>query len=380
MTAPLPMILCLIACHGGPADHFATYSEVLSKKGYEVQIYATGPALVKFKERGIEVKSPFSLDGLSNEKEDALAISIAKTCKAASFIITDVGHPFAAKVQKALSIHALNSHHFAYYDNPEPFVPGGYSSTAAEVIKFAKGVLFANDTLATSSIYSDPGKEIDFTDKKRFGIGYYPVSQAHQISEKRILQHDSARLDFLLKNNITDTGQKLLVYFGGNNEEYFSKAFPSFLSYVTEASKLANFENVVIIIQQHPGAKVKNLDGQQVEFWLKDFGKQANMPKIIISDFSSEAAQVLADAALYYQTSMGPQFVLEKIPTIQVGHETYEDILVRNHLAPTVTDANGLIEAIKDLDKNKKMSEESLLNSLGIKEDWPTRLENAINK
>ena len=43
--------VCFIACHGGPADHFATYAEALTKQGYDVQIHATGPALKKLQER-----------------------------------------------------------------------------------------------------------------------------------------------------------------------------------------------------------------------------------------------------------------------------------------------------------------------------------------
>jgi hypothetical protein len=371
--------VCLIACHGGPADHFATYAEVLAKKGYAVQIHATGPALKKFQERGVEVKSSFSLDNLTTEEENKLAQSIAKTCSTASIIITDVGHLFDVKIQKALSLNANKTPRFAYYDNPEPFVPGGYSSTAAEVIKVADGVLFANETLAKAKIYSAVEKEIDFTDKKRFGIGYYPVNQAEKIAEKRKSDHNTTRSTFLMKNGMKDRGQKILVYFGGNNEEYFSKAFPAFLSFVAEASKQVDLKNTVILIQQHPGAKVKNQDGQQVETWLKEFGERVEMPKIILSDFSSDDAQVLADAAFYYQTSMGPQFVLEGIPTVQIGHETYEDILVRNHLAPTVINAEGFAQVIRNLEKMKETIQKDLiLSSLGIKEDWPKVLEKVV--
>jgi hypothetical protein len=372
--------VCLIACHGGPADHFATYAEVLTKQGYNVQIHAAGPALKKFQERGIEVKYSFSLDNLISEEEDSLAQAIAKTCSTASIVLTDVGHVFDVKIQKALNIHATKLPRLAYYDNPEPFVPGGYSSTAAEVMEVAEGILFANETLTRAKIYSAVGKEVNLTGKKHFGIGYYPVSQAEKIAEKRKTDHAITRSTFLMKNVIEDRGQKVLVYFGGNNEEYFSKAFPAFLSLLAKASEQIDLTDTVIVVQQHPGAKVKNLDGQQVEAWLKEFGEQASMPKVILSDFSSDNAQVLADAAFYYQTSMGPQFVLEGIPTIQIGHETYEDILVRNHLAPTVTNAEGLTQVIRNLEKMGKMPQEDLLNSLGIKENWPTMLENAIKE
>ncbi|HEV8052000.1 MAG TPA: hypothetical protein VGP47_05860, partial [Parachlamydiaceae bacterium] len=365
----------LIACHGGPADHFATYAEVLAKQGHQVHIQASGPALKKFQERGIEVKSPFSLDNLTIEEEDCLAQTIAKTCSTASVVLTDIGHIFDIKIQKALSLNAPGIPRFAYYDNPEPFVPGGYSSTAAEVIAISHGVLFANETLAKAKIYSAADQEISFDDKKRFGIGYYPIAQAEKIAEKRKIEHADTRSTFLAKNDIADTGQKILVYFGGNNEEYYSKAFPAFLSLIAETALQIDFNNTVIVIQQHPGAKVKNQDGLQVEAWVKVYGEQTVLPRVVVSNFSSDQAQVLADAALYYQTSMGPQFVLEGIPTIQIGHETFDDILVRNHLAPSVTSVTGLIQAMESLDQAKAISPQDILSSLGIREDWQETLQ-----
>ena len=371
--------ICLIACHGGPADHFATYAEALTKQGHNVQIHATGAALKKFQDRSIEVKSPFSLDNLSQQEEDQLAQAIAKTCSTASIVLTDVGHAFDVKIQHALSTNAAGVPCFAYYDNPEPFVPGGYSSTAAEVIGIAQGILFANKTLADAKIYGAPGKEMDFTDKMRFGIGYYPVAQAEKIAEKRKIEHDSSRADFLKKNDLEDTGQKVLVYFGGNNQEYFSKAFPAFLSLMSGASAQMDLGNYVIVLQQHPGAKVKNQDVLQIENWLATRCEHPTMPKVIVSDFSSDQAQILADAALYYQTSMGPQFALAGIPAIQTGHETYDDILVRNKLAPSAINIEGFIDALESLEKPKEIPKQDLLNSLGISEDWQSALEHALN-
>ena len=140
---------------------------------------------------------------------------------AASFVLTDVGHAFDIKIQKSLTIHATKTPHLAYYDNPESLVPGGYSYTAAEVMLAAEGVLFANATLSEAKIYNEVGKEVDFGSRKRMGIGYYPISQAKKIAERRELEHDKMQTQFLTKNKIEDKGQKVLVYFGGNNDEYF---------------------------------------------------------------------------------------------------------------------------------------------------------------
>lgn len=373
--------VCLIACHAGPADHFATFAESLSRDVGPIEVYASGPALKKFQERGIEVKAPFSIDKISPEEEYVLAEQIAKACSTASVVITDVGHAFDIKVQKALAHQATHVPRFAYYDNPESYVPGGYSAVAAEVMLAANGILFANSNLAVNPVYQEPGKEIDFGSRKKIGIGYYPINQAEKIAKRRAAEQRSLRQIVFLKNDLVDRGQKVLVYFGGNNEEYFSKALPAFLSLLEEGMKQSDFTNLVIVIQQHPGAKSKNLDGNMVSAWIGKHSKTKQTPRMIISDFSSDDAQILADGALYYQTSMGPQFVLAGIPTIQVGHETFEDILVRNQLSPSVTDVGQFISVIEGLThQKKKISREVVLEGLGIKANWLLTLEKAIKE
>lgn len=371
--------VCFIACHGGPADHFATFAESLSKDLGAIEVYASGPALKKFQERGIEVKVPFSIDKISPEEEDILAEQIAKACSTALVVITDVGHAFDIKVQKALARQTTHVSRFAYYDNPEAYVPGGYSAVAAEVMSAAHGILFANSNLAKAPIFKEPGKEIDFGSRKKVGIGYYPINQAEKIAKRRTSEQLSMRQTLFSRNNLVDTGQKVLVYFGGNNEEYFSKAFPAFLALLEEGMKQSDFSNLVIVIQQHPGAKSKNMDGNRVSSWIGKHSETRQAPRMILSDFSSDDAQIIADGALYYQTSMGPQFVLEGIPTIQVGHETFKDILVRNRLSPSVTDVDQLISVIDGLTHQKKeISREVILEGLGIKPNWLPILEEAI--
>lgn len=373
-------VICLIACHGGPADHFATYADSLTKQGYEVHIHATGPALGKFQERGNEVKYPFLLDQLSPDGEKKLAESIAKTCSTATCIISDVGHAFDIKIQEALSQFAPKVSRYAYYDNAEPFVPGGYSTVAAEVIRIADGVLFANETLACSTVYNGSKEPIDFGSKRRIGIGYYPIKLALDMAKRRDQLHTKMRASFLENNNLKDTSQNLWVYFGGNNDEYFNKALPAFLSLLSTASNEVDLGNTIIVLQQHPGAKPKNLDGQLVAKWQFDNKDNVKSPKIIISSFSSNDAQVLAQSAFYYQTSMGPQFVLAGIPTVQIGHETYEDILVKGKLAPSVTNTDQFVSVIKTLNTpiTQPPQKEMILKGLGINDHWEEKLEDAI--
>ncbi len=370
------VVVCFIACHGGPADHFSTFSEDLVKKGYTVQIYATGPALKKFQDRHIEIVTPFSLENISEEEA---AAELAKKCSGAAVIITDVGHAFDVPLQEALQSQASKSLRFAYYDNPETYVPGGYSAVAAKVMRAAQGVLFANANLVKTPLYETPSQEVRLPLEKRRGLGYYPIHQAERIAQRRLSDKKQIRTQFFSQHALKDEGQKVLVYAGGNNEEYFSKAFPAFLAFLSEAPRQGDLSHFVILLQQHPGAKEKNLDGEQVRQWLEKQGKEA--PRFFTSTFNSDDAQVLADGMVYYQTSMGPQFVLAGIPTIQAGHNTYEDILVKNGLCSTVTDADSLMRALARLqeDSGVESGHEAIMQGLGIHPDWASRLEDAIN-
>ena len=370
--------ICFIACHGGPADHFATFAEDLVSKGYTVEIYATDPAFKKLEDRKIELLTHFSLENISEEKA---ASDLAKRCSGASVIITDVGHSFDIALQQALSREASSSLRLAYYDNPEGSVPGGYSAVAAKVMVAAQKVLFANANLVETPFYSAPSEEICLAPEKRIGIGYYPIHQAEKIAKRRLSDHDLIRTQIFSRYSLTDQGQKVLVYAGGNNQEYFSKAFPAFLQFLTDASLKSDLSNFVVLLQQHPGAKKENFDAQLVHQWLAQYGQERKAPQFFVSELNSDDAQVVADGMLYYQTSMGPQFVLAGISTIQVGHDTYEDILVKNQLCATATDPKGLIDALDGLQGSveKKSGDEAIREGLGIYSDWADRLETVVN-
>ncbi len=370
----MAVTICLIACHGGPADHFAVFAKELEKKGCQVQIFASGPAIKKFQDYKINGVISFDSDHLLSE-EDA-AEQIAKKCAAASVAITDVGHVFDIALQKALSRHAPNVLRLAYYDNPESYVPGGYSAVAAKVMLAADRVLFANANLAGAPIFEAPDKPVDIDFKKRFGVGYYPLNQAEKIAKRRQSEHQIIRSRIFAQYRLEDRGQKLLVYTGGNNEEYFTKAFPAFLRFLSAASQKSDLSNYVFLLQQHPGAKKDNIDGRLFEDWVR-LSQGAAAPRLLVSHESSDDVQIAADAMLYYQTSMGPQFVLAGIPAIQVGHNRYEDILVRNHLCATATNENELLAALKGLREGsgEESSYEAIAQALGLYVNWLDRLE-----
>ena len=234
----------------------------------------------------------------------------------------------------------------------------------------AQRVLFANANLAKVPIYQAPSEEVKLAPERRFGLGYYPIAQAETIGKRRTLEHELIRSELLSKYALVDQGQRILVYTGGNNEEYFTKAFPAFLQILDKASQQEDLSNIIVVLQQHPGAKEKNLDRRLFEEWQVSGG-----PRLIVSEMNSDDAQVVADGILYYQTSMGPQFVIAGIPTIQVGHNTYEDILVKNNLCSTGTDASGFLKA---LEVKIVSNRETIEQGLGIRSDWADALERAI--
>lgn len=292
-------VICLIACHGASADHFSVFAKKLSDEGVPVLIFSSEHALKKFQDREVPVAIVF--DPAAGE-EEKLALKLALSCYGA-VAVTDVGHPFNRKLHEAMMGKALT--HIAYYDNPEPFVPGGYSAVAGEVMAAADRILFANANLSSDSAL----KDVPLC--KRIGLGYYPVAAAEKVAKRRSEEGEKLRQRFLGLHGLED--QKILVYFGGNNEEYYGAAFPAFLNCLE-----ADLPNTIFVLQQHPAAKTKNLDRQMLEEWKLMHPEAA----VIVSEWNSEDIQVIADGALYYQTSMGPQFALAGIPMLQIGHKT----------------------------------------------------------
>ena len=197
----------------------------------------------------------------------------------------------------------------------------------------------------------------------------------------RLKTRDEVRQTFLHSHDLNDSGQRIWVYFGGSNTEYFEKALPKFLEFVGEASDNKDFSNMIIVMQKHPTTKDKNVEDRLVKEIA--FVKPHHAPSFIISDFTSDEAQVMADAALFYQTSMAPQFVLAGIPVMQIGHETYADVLVRNNLCTSVTSAPALIETLdqilKDASEKNVEAHKRIEEGLGIQANWKENLINSLD-
>lgn len=359
--------LYLIACHAGPALHFATFAAHLEARGYAVCLYASGPALQKCQEMGVAVH-PFGIDGVLDAHA---AAALAKKCAQAATVITDVGHPFATLLQQELKEKAPLAIRAAYYDNPESYVPGGYSDVASKVMCLAQWILFANTNLARSPLYQAPNQEIPLDAARKIGVGFYPLKEVEKLIQRRESERGAVRARLLADH--PDKGQRLLVYLGGNNETYFSLAFPACLRLFTEAMQETDLSHYTVILQQHPGAKAHQRDAALCQAWIREQGQHPHAPQWIISGLRSDEALVAADAVLYYQTSMGPQCALAHIPTIQLGHEVYSDVLVTAGLCAVATQSRDLSHALTHL-KTPSASDEDLKHRLGMRSDWIEQL------
>lgn len=327
----LPFI-CFLVCHVGPAGHFLEFANYLKSQGYRVEILATGTALAKLKEAASEFNPQDSpLDA-------ALAQEVAEKCRKYDLVITDMGHCFMKDLHQRLQVS-----HYAYYDNPEAWVPGGYSEVAASIAEVADALLFANIHLAEKPL---------FEGKKSYGIGYYPFQHAQRIRKKREAREAKE-----------EGQQKIVVYFGGNNEEYYTRGFPQFLEL------LSAVELPTLILQQHPGAKRCNIDRKEVEKSCYSF-------PFLISEKSSDEMLLLTDVALYFQTSMNIEFLAIGIPhVVQVGSLAAPDILVKSGLVKSVATPEEFQSALKE---KVKVDQKSLEKVVGYSSHWPELLKEAL--
>ena len=138
--------------------------------------------------------------------------------------------------------------------------------------------------------------------------------------------------------------------------EYFKKAFPAFLKIISTM----DLSDIVFFIQLHPAAKEKNLEASLIN----------SLPHLLLSDFSSDEAQIIADCAFYYQTSMCAQFALSGIPVVQIGHEPYLDLLVKNGLCPSIVNEEQLSYVILKKTYNVPIPKDVVLNALGVRDNW----------
>lgn len=373
-------LVCFIVCDNGPAIHFHQFAQNLFNDNHSrIDIYANESVRSIFDDLqscdGIRVFH-FSLDQENtDEKQVQLANELLDNCEMSGTrtIIVDIANKFDCTLQDVFNQRSMKSapiRFWCYYDNPEGYVPGGYSIQAEAMIKLSSNILFANMNLVqpTSNI------TINFDGKNIQGIGYYPIKTAEILRRRRIIEREILRRQFGWNSM-----KYIFLYWGGNSKTYHEQAFPAFLSLLSQIdAKL--LENILFIIHQHPAARKQNQDGLVFHQWLSI----NSHIQAILSPFTSDEVQIIADGILYYQTSAAPQFALLDVPIMQIGHEVYEDILVKYHLCEIAMNSAQFIDGLKVMKEKHDQPDQThqiqlIHHAIGYTSNWLENLRKVIS-
>jgi len=348
--------ICFVVCNFGPAAHFSEFIPALTSEGREVKVFASERVYEKMADCGFDVER-FS-------ETESEAERVATLTSMAQVIITDLGKTFSTTLHRKLqSLCADDTKRIAYWDNPESFVPGGYSEESAQTIALANYVVTATHLSSPPCFAKDT--PIDLSEKEVSSLGYFPIEQGERIAKQRATDHATKREEFLTSKGLSLSTQ-LCVLIGGNNTDYFDLAIPALRDQLLTL-KMAGIDlnQWVFLIQQHPAARAEGSDIQQ----LTELA-----PHIIISDMLTDDALVIADCLLYRQTSMAPQFVAAGIPTIQFGPSPYQDLLAINHLCLTANTPEQLQAALKG-ESRLTVDRATLQETFGFDSEWRERLK-----
>jgi hypothetical protein len=360
--------ICFVMTHAGPAEHAAVFKEGLEQRGHEVHIYADGPALEVLVRQGVME----GLYPLNNLEMDAVDWIVAREA-GVSALVLDVSSFLSLELMERFERQSPSTLRVAYYDNPEPYVPGGYSLVASKVMGKASRVLFAYGYLEKVPLYEAPFVEVELALDRRFGIGYIPLDTAKALQEVRSKTKTRAKRQFLVDQGYEED-KKVFLYAGGNNRDYFERGFPFFLHLLSKAQEEGiDLSSWVILFQQHPGAKQDNVDGRRLQAWIEEHGSWDKAPSWVVSHCTTEEAEPFVDAILYTQTSMGVRWAIAGIPTFQVRSELYEDLLVRYGMAEWAVSLTPLLGG-----ETRPKEGPSIEVLLGYRRDFLDRLERAL--
>jgi len=363
--------VCFISLHPGPARHFAALTKVLDESKVSWQILAGDEAETIFKSYQIPHRrlnvwaGKNGLKGLSVDQQGSIAKLIAKECKKDKMIITDISESIIAQIHHELSRVSL-AKRYVYYDNPEAYVTKEYSK-ALELVLDTKldGIVFASYQLPFQNLLKDRSTALDVREIEKVGLGIFPAVEEAKTLDVR--DHQGKMRDKLFqKLGIVDEKQKILLYLGGASTSYFEEGFPFFLHALEESVSEPFFENVLLLLQQHPRAKEESLD--LYELLAKAFPFQVFSSPLPIFD-----AIASSDVTYYYKTSMAPYFVLAGYPVVQVSPTALDDLGVRLGMIPSVRSPAQLSTAsLKALSEAPSSSSlRDFAEKLGYHAKWP---------
>lgn len=370
--------LYFFAAHPNPANHFVEYAQVLEERGVPYQVFAEKSLTEKFSRFSSRLRMIDSSDFSREEFMEDLLSSIHEQGMA----VMDVSSEFFLEFQKRLAVKKPFVKRCVYYDNPEPFVPGGYSRLASKMIALAQYVLFANSSLERKVLLKrevleeSPGLDIDLSHVGTFGVGFQSIKEAESIKKIRREEGQRIRLDFLERHRIKEQGQRIFVYVGGANETYYFEAFPHFVRMIKSLFDRSDesLKNTIFILQQHPRAESEgNFDANEAKklFLCKD---PSDSFQFVVSDLKTLESLAIAQGVFYYQTSMAAQFPLADVPLVaQAAHEMYPDILMKTGF-PFLGDPERMGEFLARERNTEEILIRKVEDELGISGLWKENL------
>ena len=405
---PSSSYVCLAAVNPNPGSHFAAFAEVFRKNGRDYFVIAGGSAQQKFEQKEIKVNQV-----VTSLADPSLLETVGKLHQKAKYVLVDGGDANSARLLQQFTTAAPEVKRYVYYDNPESFVSESYSKSVQTALTLAQGIVFANANLVNEPVWFNyqTQTQMSFEGKEKIGVGLYFVEEAEALKKKRedLSNRVQLRESFFKNHELRDTGQKLIVYSGGNHPEYFEKAFPYFLLLLKNGyhKDQVLFENTLFIFQQHPMAKKENKkDGVLLTNWEREMGPC--VPKVVLSSLTTDQALEFADAVCYFQSSMSPKFVLAGIPTFQVNYDSvlmnflekitwniflpdsrsgsvmekerakfYQDVVTRNGFVNAVIYKQEFVKAVTLATSNEPkllLDTAMIKNKIGIREEWQENL------
>jgi hypothetical protein len=363
--------VCFISLHPSSVEHFIKLSQVLDQEKISWNIMAADSSEQRLKERKIPHHkisvwtSKKNMKELSWKEKTAIAKLTAKTCKKAKVIITDISESFIAQVHHELS-RVSSAKRYVYYDNPEAYVPGAYSKVFEEIIKTRPyGVIFSNKNLSEETLYGNAQEPLLIDRLDKLGLGLILTEEMKEVVD---LQENKAdrRQQLFEKLGIEDEKQKLLVYLGGCTTQYFYQAFPFFLCSIEDNLTSPFFDNVLLLLQQHPRAK------QEGSMDLYELLSRGFPFQVFLSPIPTLEMMSCADLIYYYQSSLAPKLVLAKKKLVQVSAEAFEDMSSRLHLVDRVIHTKDFIPySLKAMSTSHEEHCLRLLQeNLGYDENW----------
>lgn len=362
--------VCFVTIHPASAEHFAIFTQELDKEKISWQILAADNAEVFLKQKKISHRkisiwtNKKVIKDLSHEERGLIARLTAKECKKAKLVITDISEPFIVRFHYELALIS-SAKRYIYYDNPDPYVPGEYSKCFESLLKTRPdGAIFANKALCTEPLFGEDRRVLDCHRLNKIGLGFYPLEDVIAI-ESLAEKKDKLRKKLFDELGIKDEKQKILTYLGGANTVYFDKAFPFFLKALEDNAGDPFFENVLLVLQQHPRAKQEGID-------LYALLSKGLPFQVFTSPVPLFEIVACSDLMYYYQTSIVPKLILAGRPLLQVAQEPFEDIGVKLHLVDVVTSSKDLSIASSKAISNifDKDSINLIKEGIGYDQNW----------